>query len=551
MDSIVSDVAPPLLQVLTDHICRSFSLHSAEGSVEEEMEAVELALRAFQACTMQTLARLRTRQNELVPVHRLPNELLGAIFVLAGSTSFQVSGWPASFSISQVCKLWRQVALNTPRLWMNIDVSAGDELASIYVERSGTAPLNLSVNFGVLPSQDDKTREIYWSRYADRWSRLSIQNPSPITTSQDCALRWLTHSAPILEALEISTQQRFGRQRSLDVSLDIQMPRLREVKLAGLYLPLTLPIFRGLTILHLTRIMYTFMTAISLLRVLVECPALEELRFDLLVIEGGSDRDEIPGNTMPEIVDLSHLRVITLRHLPVRTTQYLLVHIAIPPRAALEVLLDCLQPDEDLTHTLPPNLTHLSNLFSVTALEFFVTPSSGTRACFLRGRDAAGASLLSISVRKNNNNAPVQRIMASLGPSLSIMPLRAFVLHLYANGRWSASAFCRTLDYFPSIKALAFHECHQKFLKALAYSNGRAVCPSLEALMISDCAIPNHALAHLVWSRTAHNKDLGSGMVCLKSVHLYGPLYADNTAAALSPYAEASWDPEKLTELEE
>ncbi|KDQ15783.1 hypothetical protein BOTBODRAFT_31265 [Botryobasidium botryosum FD-172 SS1] len=535
MDSIISDVVPPLLQALADHIRSSCSLHNKVGSLEAEMEVAELALQAVQACTTQTLVRLRNRQNELSPMHRLPNELLGAIFVLVGA-----SGRNAPFSVSQVCKLWREIALNTPHLWTNVNVLAGPNLAFMYAERSGAAPLDLSVSIETPSSHIDEARAIYWSRYADRWGSLKIRcSVQPATLEDSGVLLWLTRPAPVLESLEISTNSEFGWQVSPGISPDIQMPCLRKIKLFGFHLPLTLPIFRGLTIIHLSRIVYS---ATELHRALVECPMLEEFRVSgALRANATSDQDE-PDRFTPQIIELSHLRHLSFSCIPTRMIQYLLTHIATPPRSTLDIVLSRLLPEECLEDTFPLNPAHLSNLSSVVSLEFFAF--AGGTMCQVRGKDSTEAHLLSISAYGELGNWPIRKIMTSLGPSLSIMPVQNFTLRSYANRRWSASTLCRTLEYFPSIRVLGFGGCHEKFLKALTRPTGR--CPSLETLRISDCAISNRALSHLVWSRTAHNKDISSNMAHLKEVQLFGPLYAD-TVPALSPYVEASWDPESLS----
>ncbi|KDQ15781.1 hypothetical protein BOTBODRAFT_144850 [Botryobasidium botryosum FD-172 SS1] len=427
-----------------------------------------------------------------------------------------------------------------PLLWTPTDRTR--RMCHLLGERSGEKHTEIA---GPAPggAQAYEARALYWSCYANRWGSLKIQC-SLSSLGHSGVLRWLLHPAPALEALDISTYWNHGQQRGLDVSLDIQMPRLREINLAGFYLPLTLPIFRGLASLRLSRITYDDTFATDLLRVVTECPALEELCLDDLRINASTSQDK-SRKSLPPAIDLSHLRALSLLHVPVREIQYLLAHISTPPHSTLEIALNHLQSEESLTHAFPSNLTHLSNLSSVIDLEFSVIGDTDNRTCLLQGRNNAGICLLSISVDGDKNTGPVQRIMASLGPSLSIMPLQTLILRQYANRRWSASAFCRTLDCFSSIRVLGFDGCHEKFLKALAYSTGRPTCLSLESLVVSNCAISTGPLSHLVRSRLAHSNQ--GMMACLKEVQLFGSRYADtDTVAALSPYVKTSWNPESL-----
>ncbi|KZT34288.1 hypothetical protein SISSUDRAFT_297374 [Sistotremastrum suecicum HHB10207 ss-3] len=48
--------------------------------------------------------------------------------------------------ISFVCRRWRDIALNTPRLWSQIHLSWPDCAVSTYFSRSGSVPLSLGIN---------------------------------------------------------------------------------------------------------------------------------------------------------------------------------------------------------------------------------------------------------------------------------------------------------------------------------------------------------------------------------------------------------------------
>ncbi|KAI0696427.1 hypothetical protein BC835DRAFT_1236611, partial [Cytidiella melzeri] len=76
------------------------------------------------------LRRLDSVRNELVPINRLPAELLVAIFECLTDMHHRPaealplerigSSWPV---IQSVCRLWRHLVVHSPTLWTQIFVS--------------------------------------------------------------------------------------------------------------------------------------------------------------------------------------------------------------------------------------------------------------------------------------------------------------------------------------------------------------------------------------------------------------------------------------------
>ncbi len=95
------------------------------------------------------------------PFRNLLNELLSRIFVLCDESPLRVLNSelevPHQYSISQVCSMWRQVALSTGALWSNIHVEKYDaehpyyahslRLYRMWVGRAGNYPLTISIYF--------------------------------------------------------------------------------------------------------------------------------------------------------------------------------------------------------------------------------------------------------------------------------------------------------------------------------------------------------------------------------------------------------------------
>ena len=93
---------------------------------------------------------LKIRLNELAPIARLPPELLSEIFIqvaLMNAHTLRAKHLPANraaWNVTHVSHHWREVALNCPSLWSEIEIS-GSETDHIreMLSRSKRASLNI------------------------------------------------------------------------------------------------------------------------------------------------------------------------------------------------------------------------------------------------------------------------------------------------------------------------------------------------------------------------------------------------------------------------
>lgn len=100
--------------------------------------------------SLSSLDKLRNSSITTVPVGRLPSEILASIFTLVvesdqGNTLARPSlGRELSYPniVSSVCTYWREIALSTPALWVDVDLTrrGGINHATLYLQRSGTVP---------------------------------------------------------------------------------------------------------------------------------------------------------------------------------------------------------------------------------------------------------------------------------------------------------------------------------------------------------------------------------------------------------------------------
>jgi hypothetical protein len=74
----------------------------------------------------------------------LPNEIMGVIFEEHAKLE-----WRAPTIDEQVCRIWRQIVLNTPRAWIYLEISAEEPPGTTelheWLHRSGSAPLYIRI----------------------------------------------------------------------------------------------------------------------------------------------------------------------------------------------------------------------------------------------------------------------------------------------------------------------------------------------------------------------------------------------------------------------
>lgn len=101
-----------------------------------------IARNALDANIDEHIRALNQRRNVLVPISRLPTELLANIFVLVSDEDKGLS--KCLPSVRHVCRSWKTISLNHVLLWTHIDCTRGSwcyEMTSC----SGQCPLNLTV----------------------------------------------------------------------------------------------------------------------------------------------------------------------------------------------------------------------------------------------------------------------------------------------------------------------------------------------------------------------------------------------------------------------
>ncbi|KAF4588508.1 hypothetical protein EYR40_010060 [Pleurotus pulmonarius] len=177
------------------------------------------------------------KNNRCLPVSKLPPEVLSTIFeFIAMTIDDDLEPYSELLSATQVCRLWRQVALDSPRIWSFIYCSATPCLVDIFLERSKSAPLHL------LYSEDNVPENVQ-----NALSHLYRLKEVDLANCEDEWLARISQGAPQLESLSLST---CGKTPVFHPS-DNAFPLLQHLELFGfVYTPsvASLTTLRSLTI---------------------------------------------------------------------------------------------------------------------------------------------------------------------------------------------------------------------------------------------------------------------------------------------------------------
>ncbi|TFK58376.1 hypothetical protein BDN72DRAFT_725861, partial [Pluteus cervinus] len=102
----------------------------ASSSSQDDIAKLDEEIRALE----QKLLRLRSARNTLIPIGRLPPEVLQGVFNIARGQGTH------TIHLSWVSRAWRNIALESKTLWTLIN-NSNLRWTTIYLERSFPAPL--------------------------------------------------------------------------------------------------------------------------------------------------------------------------------------------------------------------------------------------------------------------------------------------------------------------------------------------------------------------------------------------------------------------------
>jgi F-box-like len=190
---------------------------------------------------------LRFRRNTLIPISRLPPETLTAIFSFLSPSSWNKEA--GQISVAQVCRRWRETALNYSRLWSQINFAKLTTTgAAEMLARARMAPLHLKAVSMNMSETKLVAFEECLGAHISHTCHLSISG------RLRTMLKRVESPAPILEFLSLSHTSRQTKSVLIVIPFSLfngSAPRLTNLELENCGISWNSPLLRGLRTLKI------------------------------------------------------------------------------------------------------------------------------------------------------------------------------------------------------------------------------------------------------------------------------------------------------------
>ncbi|KAI0045683.1 hypothetical protein FA95DRAFT_94404 [Auriscalpium vulgare] len=299
------------------------------AQIEREAAAVRLALEELhRACAEReeamraALLAVRQQHNSRLTAACLLPEILAIIFSYVSRSFLKKRVWDDEFAVdlrwlavTHVCQRWRQVAIECPLLWTEIDFSYGHRWTEVFLARSRTAPLTIS---SILPLTAAGQKNI--AQNIGRTCALTVKSSHQVLA--------LVEPATLLHKLELHSAEPLP-----DDLFSKCAPVLREMQLVTPSPPWKSPLLTNLT--HLTMRSsvghhpYVCPPLDQVFDVLAKMHALEALQLELAMTSADLLRHGTSHSASHRIVSLASIRRLRLLS-NLTITRAFLAHLALP-----------------------------------------------------------------------------------------------------------------------------------------------------------------------------------------------------------------------------
>ncbi|KDQ08313.1 hypothetical protein BOTBODRAFT_48266 [Botryobasidium botryosum FD-172 SS1] len=496
---------------------------------------------------------LAVRRNKLIPIHRLPDEILSDIFELVLEFRGYWRPMPMEvLTLSQVSMQWRDIALRASRVWAVIK-SLNYSLVELFLTRSKAAPLHFQL----------ECANEFWCRgkrvEEEDLSPGLIRHKTLLQKGRDCrdilrilekllipqmhrweSVRLRLESTVDFELLLVSPApllEEFCYERDKDGLAPFpaplpqnlfagQAPRLRTLNLCRAHLPLASPLYS-----HLAHLALEFVAFSSSLDEFAQ--ALRDCRSLLaLTLKGVTFQDETSPRALTPIL-LPSLQKMLVR-LDSETRSNWFASIIIPSTSSLEIN-DFRDDFGPFFAPLKNNLLNLSNI-----RHLYVSCCEGILYHIVGRATLGGSRLLDITFMRTPDRAGLLSLVREIAQVLS--PPQVEALSLEVSEALLDPAFPVTLDLFPEMSTLILSDCSLPLLEALVFQPSSPLCPRLVDLRLATMAKVDSTLIRVVQSRT---KDDGTEADSMNVARLARLTIYDDVELELSTVSEV----EKIVEL--
>ncbi|KAG8925527.1 hypothetical protein FRC02_009606 [Tulasnella sp. 418] len=336
MLSLPNDVLDSALTLLVSGIT-SFDDESPGEStplaqLSQKARTLDFIMQAFHSHIQKRILPVRRQFNKLLPISKLPDELLQEIFLYACVASDGLARYRTPTILAAVSSRWRSVAIWYPQLWNSMHSDLGVEFTKLMLQRSKSAPVDLFCSC----SSKDRANRFFdlLIPQSMRWRTLEFSYSNFAKLSLDFLAG---QSFPLLERVILPQHERgpfYGIIHHLNLNIVAPSIKVFEAPKHPLCLHLDHSIPSMLTTLSFTASINSvpFLPS-DYYKLLTSTPYLQHLFIRGFLNAVSPD----PDVTEPMRIDLPHLNTLKLESLRYKTIGFLLSSIVTLPNGYPDV----------------------------------------------------------------------------------------------------------------------------------------------------------------------------------------------------------------------
>ena len=313
-----------------------------------------LQVAALKKDATEILSLIRTVENSLAPINRIPPEVFSLIPEYWSHAEMDEN----LISLTHVCRGWREALISRPWLWARLDCT-NIAKTHAFIQRAKGSPLEISLcsHLGTVYLQNVFSLVI---PKIMRFTSISIVGSGDIVGFRDLFRNLPKRSAHLIPSLEeLRIDLTCNPAPALDNVLhDVNLSLLRTLSLGGVITSLPWKNLQNLTAFDLRFAPNGIVTVTKLLDFFINAPHLNTTTLHSLP----SSSDALHGR----IVSLSNLREFTIIADPKHSI--LLNHLSIPAGVSLILKFRFADNKPQFCEYLPRNLGQLENIASITAV---------------------------------------------------------------------------------------------------------------------------------------------------------------------------------------
>ncbi|KAJ8482777.1 hypothetical protein ONZ45_g14832 [Pleurotus djamor] len=438
---------------------------------------------------------LKTRRNTHAAISKLPDDIMFMIFLLAKPTEKlpEILAWLRS--TQRVCSQWKELMLNSPRLWSDIVLNRRPSYlatATMMLERAKDAPLDVTVS---RLSSTERPDGQFWEVIKRVLGQIHHIRTLDITSAtfmhEITSLLPETALAPLLCDIRLSGYTYLDSQNATPITMFKHLHHLhslRQLLLAYVRVPDDLPpipTLRELTLISPAAQVDYGVTMSWLLKALESTPNLYHLYVR-----------EVLANEPTRTIQTARVSLLSLKRLELVLTDLrqsvLFDHLNIPPSAMIDTSFKECRQGELLTRHIIPLSALIARIFTdsdISSIQYTVSIHLPTHLTIKR---TTGQRILALALPEPDSEqhaSEYTHIFASLSPfltrtNISVSP--------YTSIFPSIPDLLRALHKLETMSLSSEHERCLPLLRALAHGpNGTTpLCPNLKYLEFPFTSFP-------------------------------------------------------------